>query len=267
MIYATTCPRYTNIVRRSSAVGFCALTTDSSASSVPLKSYLHQRSLQMCDVKVFLVETEAMAWYMGVFGATSEQCSNANQQKHLCIVACQHKSSGEFHAASQILFLPQIHPYRYSHLAQFDFILRKHPVLVKAVAALHEIASRHGYAPQEGLAVQLAPCLLVARTVSSGSGKEIGAAFKPCSSGVVEDDDLCIVCMAGTRRWRWSRCIHKTDGPSLICGNCKKVLLRAERLSRSIVNDNRCFVVTQCIICNQWSEFVKCNQRSQFIRK
>ena len=103
MIYATTCPRYTNIVRRSSAVGFCALTTDSSASSVPLKSYLHQRSLQMCDVKVFLVETEAMAWYMGVFGATSEQCSNANQQKHLCIVACQHKSSGKFHAASQII--------------------------------------------------------------------------------------------------------------------------------------------------------------------
>ena len=266
MIYSTDCLRYTNIVRRSSAIAFSVLTTDSSASSVPLKSYLDQCSLRRSAVKVFLVETEAMAWYMGVFGATPEQCSNANQQKHLCIVACQNESSGKLHAASQILFLPQIHPYRYSHLTQFDCLLRKHPVLVKAVAKLREIASRHGYAPQECLMAQLAPCLLVARTVSPGSDKEIGAAFKVCSLGAADDDDLCIVCIAESRQWRWSRCTHKTDGPSLICGNCKKALLRAERLSRGIVDDNRCFVVTRCIICNQRSEFVKCNQRRQFIR-
>ena len=130
-------------------IGFTVLTT-SSSSSEPLKSYIDQRHLQRCDVKVFLVETEAMAWYMGVFAATSEQCSNPYQQKHLCIVACQHESSRKLHAVSQILFLPQFHLHRYSHLTQLDCLLRKHPVLAKAVAKFHEIAARQGHAPQEG---------------------------------------------------------------------------------------------------------------------
>jgi len=269
MIYSTNSSRYRNIVGRSSAIDFVALTADSSASGVPLKSYLDRRCFQRCDVKVFMVKTEAMAWYMGVFGATAEQCAHANQQKHLCVVACQHASSGKRHAVSQILYLPQIHVYRYSHLTRFDCLLRKHSVIGRVVVKLHEIASRHGYAPQEGLAVQVAPCLLVARTASlgSGSGEEIGASFKACSPGAAGDDDLCIVCMVETRKWRWSRCTHKTDGPSLICGNCKKALLRAERFSRGIIEDNHCFVVTQCIICNQRSEFVRCNPRSKFIRK
>ena len=261
MIYSTNSVRYTNIVRRSSAIDFFALTTDSSALGVPLKSYLDRRCFQRCDAKVFMVKTEAMAWYMGAFGATPEQCAHANQQKHLCIVACQHASSGKLHAVSQILYLPQIHVYRYSHLTRFDCLLRKHSVIGRVVVKLHEIASRHGYAPQEGLAVQVAPCLLVARTASLGSCEEIGASLEACSLGAADDDDLCIVCMVETRKWRWSRCIHKTDGPSLICRNCKKLLLQAERFSRGIVEDNRCFVVTQCIICNQRSEFVRCSQR------
>ena len=266
MIYSTNCSTYTKIVRRRPPIGFTVVTT-SSSSSEPLKSYIDQRHLQRCDVKVFLVETEAMAWYMGVFAATPEQCSNTYQQKHLCIVACQHESSRKLHAASQILFLPQIHPHRFSHLTQLDCLLRKHPVLAKAVAKLHEIASRQGHAPQEGLTVQLAPCLRFARTAPPESSKEIGAASKACSIGAVDDDELCIVCTAEIRKWRWSRCTHMTDGPSLICGNCKKALLQAERLSQGIVNDNRCFVVTKCIICTQRSEFVKCNRRSEFIRK
>jgi len=242
------------------------VVTTSSSSSEPLKSYIDQRHLQRCDVKVFLVETEAMAWYMGVFAATPEQCSNTYQQKHLCFVACQHESSRKLHARSPILFLPQIHPHRFSHLTPLDCLLRKHPVLAKAVAKLHEIASRQGHAPQEGLTVQLAPCLRFARTALPEGSKEIGVASKACSIGAVDDDELCIVCTAEIRKWRWSRCTHMTDGPSLICGTCKKALLQAERLSLGIVNDNRCFVVTKCIICTQRSEFVKCNRRSEFIR-
>jgi hypothetical protein len=83
MIYLSDCPRYTNIVWRSSAIGFIELTTSSSSSTEPLKSYIDERHLRRCEVKVFLVETEVMAWYMGVFAATPEQCSNAYQQKHL----------------------------------------------------------------------------------------------------------------------------------------------------------------------------------------
>ena len=51
MIYSTDCLRYTNIVRRSSAIAFSVLTTDSCASSVPLKSYLDQCSLRRSAVK------------------------------------------------------------------------------------------------------------------------------------------------------------------------------------------------------------------------
>ena len=137
MIYSTNCSKYTNIVRRSSAIGFAVLTT-SGFSSGPLKSCIRQRHLQRRDVKVFLVETEAMSWYMDVYAATPEQCSNTYQQKHLCVVACQHESSRTLHAVSQILFGPQIHPHRYSHLTQLDCLLRKHPVLAKAVGAAGE---------------------------------------------------------------------------------------------------------------------------------
>ena len=273
MIYLSDCSRYTNIVRRGFAIDFIELTTSSSSSSEPLKSYIDQRQLRRCDLKVFLVETEAMAWYMGVFAATPEQCSDAYQQKHLCVVACQHGSGCQhgsirkLHAASSILFLPQIHPHKYSHLTHLDCLLRKHPVLAKAVAKLNGIALRRGHAPPECLTVQLAPCLRFACTAPLESGEEIGAATKACSMGAADDDELCIVCTAEIRKWRWSRCTHVTDGPSLICGHCKKALLQAERLSRGVVSDNRCFVVTKCIICNQPSEFVKCNQRRAFIRR
>ena len=138
MIYLTNNLKYTNIVRRSSAIGFKVVTA--SFSSDPLATYLPLRHLQMqrCGVKVFLVETEAMAWSMDVYAATPEQCSNTYQQKHLCVVACQHESSRTLHAVSQILFGPQIHPHRYSHLTQLDCLLRKHPVLAKAVGAAGE---------------------------------------------------------------------------------------------------------------------------------
>ena len=155
---------------------------------------------------------------MDVYAATPEQCSNTYQQKHLCVVACQHESSRTLHAVSQILFGPQIHPHRYSHLTRLDCLLRKHPVLAKAVAKLHEIASRQGHAPQEGLTVQLAPCLRFARTAPPESSKEIGAASKACSIGAVDDDELCIVCTAEIRKWRWSRWTHMTDGASKTSG-------------------------------------------------
>ena len=259
MIYSVDDPRYTNLVRRSSTIPFVELTTE--PTSAPLKCYINYLQLLRSDVKVFLVETEAMAWYMGVFAATPEQCRSAYQQKHLCVVACRHGNGLLLHAASSILSMPQIHPHEHAHLTHLHCILRKHPVLAKAVAKLHEIALRRGHAPPECLTVQLAPCLRFACTAPLESGEEIEAATKACSMGAADDDELCIVCTAEIRKWRWSRCTHVTDGPSLICGNCKKALLQAERLSQGIVDDNRCFVVTKCIICNQSSEFVKCNQR------
>ena len=229
MIYSVDDPRYTNLVRRSSTIPFVELWTE--GSSEPLKCWMHQRDLLRRDVKVFLVETEAMAWYMGVFAATPEQCRSAYQQKHLCVVACR-DGTNLLHAASCILFMPQIHPHEHAHLTPLDCLLRKHPVIAKAVAKLHEIASRRGHAPQECLTVQLAPCLRFAPTAPPESSEELGAASEACSMGAVDDDEVCIVCTAEIRKWRWSGCTHVTDGPSLICGNCKKALLQAERLSR-----------------------------------
>ena len=265
MIYSVDDKRYTNLVRRSSTIpSIVVLTTE--PTTAPLTAYINVVALNKSDVKVFLVETEAMAWYMGVFAATPEQCRSAYQQKHLCVVACR-DGTNLLHAASCILFMPQIHPHRYSHLTHLDCLLRKHPVIAKAVAKLHEIASRRGHAPQECLTVQLAPCLRFAPTAPPESSEELGAASEACSMGAVDDDEVCIVCTAEIRKWRWSGCTHVTDGPSLICGNCKKALLQAQRLSQGSVDDNRCFVVTKCIICNQKSQFIKCNPRPKITHR
>jgi hypothetical protein len=73
---------------------------------------------------------------------------------------------------------------------------------------------------------------------------------------------LCIVCSHGKRNWKWGGCTHKTDGPSLICLQCRGALLRAEREAQHIVDDNRRWVETKCIICNQRSGFQRWNPRT-----
>ena len=37
-------------------------------------------------------------------------------------------------------------------------------------------------------------------------------------------------------------------------------------VSQGIVNDNRCWAATRCIICNQRSDFLRCNPRRQLER-
>jgi hypothetical protein len=261
-------------VRRNSTIGFIELSCETAGSNYePLMAYLPQHALKACLLKLFRVETEREAWYMSVYGATREQCQDPYHQEHLCCVVCAHAHasplphSEKMYAASSILFLAQIHPHRYPHLTRFDFVLQQHSMLRKVVGKIHGCASRQGHVPQEDLSVQLAPCFGLGSAAPPESSKEIEATANACSVGAIDDDDeLCIVCAHGKRNWRWSRCSHTTDGPSLICGQCKSVLLRAERTSQGIVDDNRYWVATRCIICNQRSDFLRCKPRKELSR-
>ena len=248
-------------------IGFAALTF---SGSEPAASYISQHVIfdssywkrNPNHVKTFLVETEEMAWYMSDYGASEEQCKDPYQQEHLCCVACEHatiKNGGKMHAVSPILFLPQILPRRYRHLARFAWVLRQHSVLGKVVDKIYGCARREGQlAPCPDLAVQLAPCFEFAAPPESSNERVE-------TVGDDDDDELCIVCAHGKRKWKWGGCTHKADGPSLICLQCRGALLRAERASQNIT-DNRRWVETKCIICNQRSGFQRCNPRREVER-
>ena len=167
------------------------------------------------------------------------------------------------HAASPILFLPQILPRRYRHLARFAWVLRQHSILGKVVDKLYGCAWRQGQlAPCLDLAVQLAPCF----DLRCAAPPEPPESSNESAETVDDDDDeLCIVCSHGKRKWKWGGCTHKADGPSLICLQCRGALLRAERASQNIT-DNRRWVETKCIICNQRSGFQRWNPRREVER-
>ena len=254
-------------------IGFAALTF---SGSEPAASYISQHVIfdssywkrNPDHVKTFLVETEEMAWYMSDYGASEEQCKDPYQQEHLCCVACEHatiKNGGKMHAVSPILFLPQILPRRYRHLARFAWVLRQHSVLGKVVDKLYGCASRQGKVSHDNLAVHIAPCFDLGCAAPPEKGNEIEATEKGDDDSDDDDDELCIVCAHGKRKWKWGGCTHKADGPSLICLQCRGALLRAERASQNIT-DNRRWVETKCIICNQRSGFQRCNPRREVER-
>jgi hypothetical protein len=211
-------------------------------------------------LKIFLVETDEMAWYScSLHGASREQCQDPYQQEHLCVVACDQPSKcprGMIrHAQSGILCLPHIVTKRTPDRARFSWVLQQHSVLGKVVKTIYGCARREGQlAPCLDLAVQLAPCFEFAAPPESSN--ERAETF-----GDDDDDELCIVCSHGKRNWKWGGCTHKTDGPSLICLQCRGALLRAEREAQHIVDDNRAWVETKCIICNQRSGFQRWNPR------
>ena len=261
--------RETLLRLRIPTIGFTALTF---SGSEPAASYVSQHAIfdfsywrrNPNSVKTFLVDSNEMAWYMSDYGASEEQCKDPCQQEHLCCVACRHathKKEGEiYHAVSPILCLPQILPRRYRHLARFAWVLRQHSVLGKVVDKIYGCARREGQlAPCLDLAVQLAPCFEFAAPPESSNERVE-------TVGDDDDDELCIVCSHGKRKWKWGGCTHKTDGPSLICGQCRGALLRAERAAQRIVNDNRRWVETKCIICNQRSGFQRWNPRREVER-
>ena len=138
-----------------------------------------------------------------------------------------------WHAQSRILCLPQIVTNRYPDRARLSWVLRQHSVLGKVVDKIYGCARREGQlAPCLDLAVQLAPCFEFAAPPESSNERVE-------TVGDDDDDELCIVCSHGKRNWKWGGCTHKTDGPSLICLQCRGALLRAEREAQRIVDDNR----------------------------
>ena len=266
--------RETLLRLRIPTIGFTALTF---SGSEPAASYVSQHAIfdfsywrrNPNSVKTFLVDSDEMAWYMSDYGASEEQCKDPCQQEHLCCVACRHathKKEGEiYHAVSPILCLPQILPRRYRHLARFAWVLRQHSVLGKVVDKLYGCASRQGKVSQDNLAVHIAPCFDLGCAAPPEKGNEIEATEKGDDDNDDDDDELCIVCAHGKRKWKWGGCTHKADGPGLICLQCRGALLRAERASQNIT-DNRRWVETKCIICNQRSGFQRCNPRREVER-
>ena len=249
-------------VRNITTIGFIEVTFDRDAESQNwmTQSRFMSKLKHREGLKIFLVETDEMAWYScSLHGASREQCQDPYQQEHLCVVACDQPSKcprGMIrHAQSGILCLPHIVTKRTPDRARFSWVLQQHSVLGKVVDTIYGCARREGQlAPCLDLAVQLAPCFEFAAPPESSN--ERAETF-----GDDDDDELCIVCSHGKRNWKWGGCTHKTDGPSLICLQCRGALLRAEREAQHIVDDNRAWVETKCIICNQRSGFQRWNPR------
>jgi hypothetical protein len=249
-------------VRNITTIGFIEVTFDRDAESQNwmTQSRVMSKLKHRGGLKIFLVETDEMAWYScSLHGASREQCQDPYQQEHLCVVACDQPSKcprGMIrHAQSGILCLPHIVTKRTPDRARFSWVLQQHSVLGKVVKTIYGCARREGQlAPCLDLAVQLAPCFEFAAPPESSN--ERAETF-----GDDDDDELCIVCSHGKRNWKWGGCTHKTDGPSLICLQCRGALLRAEREAQHIVDDNRAWVETKCIICNQRSGFQRWNPR------
>jgi hypothetical protein len=251
-------------VRSITTIGFMELEFDRDieAQNWMTQSFFRSKLKNRDGLKMFLVETNEMAWYSGsLHGASPEQCRDPYLQEHLCVVACdqQHKCGGMImHAQSRILCLPQIVTNRSPDRARLSWVLRQHSVLGKVVDKIQGCARREGQlAPCPDLAVQLAPCFEFAAPPESSNEREETVGDDDDD----DDDELCIVCSHGKRNWKWGGCTHKTDGPSLICLQCRGALLRAEREAQHIVDDNRAWVETKCIICNQRSGFQRWNPR------
>ena len=266
-------------VRTVTTPPFMAVTfdRDEEAQGYMPRSDFFWKQKQRWGIKMFLVETEEMAWYSGsLHGASEEQIHDPYQQEHICIVACDqpHKCpcGTILHAQSRILFVPQFRPHRYPDRARWSWVLRQHSGLGKVVDKLYGCARRQGCAQRQGqlahcidLAVQLAPCFDL-RCAAPPEPPESSNESAETVDDDDDDDELCIVCSHGKRKWKWGGCTHKTDGPSLICGQCRGALLRAEREAQRIVNDNRRWVETKCIICNQRSGFQRWNPRRKVER-
>ena len=245
-------------VRRITSIKFIevAFDRDTETQNWMTQSQFMSKLRHREGLKIFLVETDEMAWYSGsLHGASPEQCKDPTKREHLCVVACNkpHKCQrGMIYAQSRILCLPQIVTNRFPDKARWSWVLQQHSVLGNVVNKIYRCAQREiQLKPCNDLAVQLAPCFEFAAPPESSNERV----------ETVEDNDyneLCIVCSHGRRNWKWEGCTHKTDGPSLICLQCRGALLRAERVAQHI--DDRCaWVETKCIICNQRSPFQRCN--------
>ena len=148
------------------------------------------------------------------------------------------------HEVSEILYLPKIDTSCFPKRCRFAKVLKSSLSMKEALQRL----GPDSLLTSDCLAVTVAPCVFATERVPTATQCEID------TSSI-----LRIICFEHPHLLRWSKCLHKTDGPALVCHRCKKRLLQAQRDAKEI-EDRRTFVYTHCLICNKSGEFKKVSQ-------
>ena len=226
----------------------CSFVEVTTAAAIGYDHYMTARQVMKVangEVPMFEVKESGQALSLSCFAATPEECQR--YLKNLCFVICtiKRRVQGRFcHEVSEILYLPNIDTSCFPKRCSFAKVLRSNLNMKETLQRLGPTSALTA----DALAVTVAPCVLTQQRVLTATQREMDAS-----------SSLCIVCFEHPRLWRWSKCLHTTDGPALVCHRCKKRLLQAQRDAQGI-EDKRAFVYTHCLICNKSSEFQKMSQ-------
>ena len=163
------------------------------------------------SVKTFLVQDATLPWYLDIFAATVSQCRNPSERKNLCVVASRmthvQQKNKKYHASSRILYLPEVEPFSYAGLNDFDTLLLQVRRIRHAVKNIEQISLRNECVAASELASLIFPCL--AEPVCSQYAVDHASTAYTIGD---DEEEMCIICLDQPRRFRWRACYHQS-GP------------------------------------------------------